>query len=58
MPSRSKAQARFFEELYNNPHLAKQHGISYDTVKEFVEADRAKGTKKLPERAKKKKKEY
>lgn len=56
MPSKSKHQAAFFEELYNNPHLAKQHGIDYKLVKEWVEADRAKGVKHLPEKIKPKKK--
>lgn len=54
MPSISRKQAAYFEMLYNNKDLAKQHGVDYNTVKEFVEADRANGTKNLPERKGKK----
>lgn len=50
MPSESKAQARFWEEMYGNPKLAKERGIDHNTVKEWVEADRKLGTKHLPER--------
>ena len=49
MPSSSKAQAAYFESLYANPALAKQHGIDMRTVKEWVEEDRKLGTKHLPE---------
>jgi len=41
------------EELLNNPHKIKHSGFTHDEVKEWVEADRAGGTKKLPEHTKK-----
>lgn len=58
MPSKSKAQSKWIAELYNDPHKAKASGMTSEQIKEWYDADIAKGTKKLPERAKKKKKEY
>lgn len=52
MPSKSKSQARFMEDLYNNPHKIKGSGFSEDEVNEWVEADRANGTHKLPNHTK------
>lgn len=52
MPSKSKAQARYMEELYNNPHKIKGSGFTHEQVKEWVEEDKAKGIKKLPEHTK------
>lgn len=50
MPSKSKAQAKFFAAMANNPKARKKHGISAKTAKEWHSADKKRGTKQLPKR--------
>lgn len=56
MPSKSKAQARFFAAAAHNPDFAKKAGMSTDTAKEWNKADKKAGTlkkgSKKPERVK------
>lgn len=54
MPSKSKAQQRFMFAMAKDAKARKRKGISADVVKDFVSADKARGKKKLPERAAKK----
>lgn len=48
MPSKSKAQAKFMRAVAHSPKLAKSRGISTKVAKEFVKADKKRGTKHLP----------
>jgi transposase len=48
MPSKSKAQARFFAAMASNPKARKKHGMSAKTAKEWHNADKKRGTKRLP----------
>lgn len=57
MPSKSKDQAKFWEEMYSNPAARKAHGVDLKTAEEWVTEDRKLGTKHLPNRVKKKKKQ-
>jgi len=50
MPSTSKAQARFFAVMANNPKARKRKGMSAKTAKEWHHADKKRGTKRLPSR--------
>jgi hypothetical protein len=50
MPSKSKAQARFFAVMANNPKARKKHGMSAKVAKEWHNADKKRGTKRLPRR--------
>jgi len=50
MPSKSKEQAKTMAAAAADPKFAKQAGIPPAVAKEFVEADRKRGTKGLPER--------
>ncbi|MCP0435633.1 hypothetical protein KU599_07145 [Salmonella enterica subsp. enterica serovar Mbandaka] len=56
MPSKSKAQARFFAAAAHNPDFAKKAGISSSAAKEWNQADKKAGTlkkgSKKPERVK------
>lgn len=56
MPSKSKAQARFFAAAAHNPDFAKKAGMSTKTAKEWNKADEKAGTlkkgSKKPERVK------
>lgn len=56
MPSKSKAQARFFAAAAHNPDFAKKAGMSSKTAKEWNKADEKAGTlkkgSKKPERVK------
>lgn len=54
MPSKSKAQAKFMRVMAHNPKLAKKRGISTSVAKDFVKADKKRGTKHLPARKGKK----
>ena len=46
MPAKSKAQLEYFKMLAANPDMAKAHGVSQDTIKEFTEG----ADKNLPKR--------
>lgn len=37
MPAKSEAQLAYFKMLSENPDMAKAHGVSQDTIKEFTE---------------------
>lgn len=56
MPSKSKHQAAFWEEMLNNSEARKKHGVDLKTAQEWVEDDRKKGISNLPTKVKKKKK--
>jgi hypothetical protein len=45
MPSKSKAQAKFMRIAAHDKGIAKKHGISQETAKDFVKADAKKGRK-------------
>lgn len=53
MPSKSKAQAKFFAVMAKNPKARKKHGISATVAKEWHGADKKRGTKQLPSRKRK-----
>ena len=57
MPSKSKAQQRLMFAAKKDPKLRKKKGISKKVADEFVAADKARGPKKLPEKAVKKPKQ-
>lgn len=50
MPSKSKAQARLMRAAAGSKKIAKKVGISQSKAKEWVRADKKKGTKGLPEK--------
>lgn len=56
MPSKSKAQAKFFAAAAHDPEIAKEHGMSQDTAKEWNKADEKAGNlkkgSKLPKKVK------
>ena len=54
MPSKSKSQAKFMRIAANNAGFARAHGITQQQAKEFVAADKQRGTSKLPQRKAKK----
>ncbi|EON7637131.1 hypothetical protein VWH97_05220 [Escherichia coli O157] len=58
MPSKSKSQARLFAAMAHDPEIAKSHGVSTDTAKEWNHADEKAGNlkkgAKLPQHVKKK----
>lgn len=45
MPSKSKAQYRFFKMLENNPQLRKEKGISEETVKDYTKMSKGRWKK-------------
>ena len=53
VPSKSAAQARTMAAAAHNPKFAKKVGIPVSVAQEFVAADKARGKKKLPAKAKK-----
>lgn len=53
MPSRSKAQFKFFKAMENNPDLAKQHGVSSDVAHEFTDGMSKQRWSKLKSKMKK-----
>jgi hypothetical protein len=55
MPSRSKAQFRFFKFLEENPEEAKKRGVSEKTAQDFTKDMTKSRWKNLDERLKKKK---
>jgi hypothetical protein len=52
MPSKSKAQAKFFAVMASNPKARKKHGMSAATAKEWHAADKKRGTKHLSKKRK------
>lgn len=50
MPSKSKAQAKFFAVMAKSPKARKKHGISANAAKEWHSADKKRGTKHLPKK--------
>ena len=54
MPSRSRAERRFWEAAEHNAEFAKKAGVKQSTAKEFTQADKAVSEKSLPERVGKK----
>jgi hypothetical protein len=52
MPSSSKAQKRTMQAAAHSPAFAKKVGIPVSVAKDFVAADKKRGTRKLPERKK------
>jgi hypothetical protein len=52
MPSKSKAQAKFFAVMAKSPKARKAKGVSAKTAKEWHKADKKRGTKHLPARKK------
>lgn len=57
MPSKSKAQARFFTAAAHNPEFAKDAGVSTSAAKEWNNADKKAGTLKKGSKAPEKVKE-
>jgi hypothetical protein len=55
MPSKSKAQHNLMAMVAHDPKAAKRLKIPQSVGKDYVEADKARGAKKLPEKVKKKK---
>jgi hypothetical protein len=53
MPSRSKAQFRFFKALENDPKLRKEKGVSEEAVKDYTKMSKGRWSK-LKEYVKKK----
>ena len=49
MPSKSKAQAKLFEAAKHDPELAHKLRMTKKEIVEWVAADHAQGTSKLPE---------
>lgn len=56
MPSKSKAQEKFFNAAAHSPDFAKKAGISHEAAVEWHEADKANPGRNLPERVEKKEK--
>lgn len=58
MPSKSQSQARLFAAMAHDPEIAKQHGVSMSTAKEWNKSDAEMGnlnkSSKLPKHVKKK----
>jgi hypothetical protein len=52
MPSKSRAQSRAMFAAASKPAMARKLGIPSKVAKEYAAADKAKGTKGLPERKK------
>jgi hypothetical protein len=52
MPSVSQDQAKLMEAAAQDPGLRKEMGMSEQQVREWVAADRRRGTKNLPKRKK------
>lgn len=52
MPSVSQDQAQLMERAAKDPNLRKELGMSESQVREWVAADRKRGTKDLPKRKK------
>lgn len=50
MPSESKAQKRLMDAAAANPKFAAKAGVPQTVAKEFVAADKARGSVKLPAR--------
>jgi hypothetical protein len=50
MPSKSRAQQKLMHAAAKSPAVAKKTGVPQSVAKEFVKADHARGTKKLPEK--------
>lgn len=50
MPSKSQAQARMMRAAAHNRAVAKRVGVPQKVAKEFVAADKKRGTKRLPKR--------
>jgi len=50
MPSKSKAQARFMRAAAHNRTIARKAGIPQSVARDFVKADKRRGTKHLPAR--------
>lgn len=46
MPSKSAKQHRFMEAVAHSPKFAKKSGVPQSVGKEFVAADKRKGSKK------------
>lgn len=44
MPSHSKAQHRLMEVVLHNPEIAKKTGVPLGVARDFVEADKRKGS--------------
>ncbi len=56
MPSKSKKQHNLMEAVAHDPKFAKKAGIKPSVGKDFVEADKGRDLKKLPDRVPAKKK--
>jgi hypothetical protein len=50
MPSTSKAQKRLMQAASHSPEFAKKVGVPVSVAREFNDADKKRGSKKLPER--------
>lgn len=50
VPSKSKAQQNFMRAAAHDKGFAKKAGVPQSVAKEFVAADQARGSRKLPER--------
>jgi hypothetical protein len=50
MPSRSKSQQRMMRAAAHNPAFAKKVGVPVSVAREYVDADKRAGKRKLPER--------
>lgn len=53
MPSVSRAQHNYFEMIARDPGAAKRTGVSQSVAKDFVDADKGRSLKSLPERVRK-----
>ena len=50
MPSKSKAQQNLMRAAAHDKGFAKKAGVPQSVAKEFVRADQASGSRKLPQR--------
>ncbi len=53
MPSRSQKQRRLMAAAAHDPAFAKKAGVSQKVAREFNQADKAAGKRRLPEKVKK-----
>lgn len=45
MPAKSKKQYRFFKAMENNPELAKEKGLSEETIKDYTKMTKKRFSK-------------
>lgn len=52
MPSESRQQQKLMRAAAKSPEVAKRTGVPQSVAREFVKADQARGSVKLPQRVK------